>query len=181
MTRKGALSAALIFAVLFQCFAADASAAVKDERLGVKASETEQLRVLLANQKVEAGLADGTRLRGRVNEVNTGTIVIHVESSEGTAALPRGAQSIATDRFNTLEMTTYKGKKRWIWATALAAVGAVVGLGVVASETEPFATEGSVKPAGVVVATAAVVGGAAGGYAIGRNRDKKRLTIVIVK
>ncbi len=180
---KNILSATLSFVVLFQCFAADSIAGVtsQDQRLEVRASETEQLRVLLANQKVNALLTDRTRVIGRVKEVRSGTIVINVGSSEGVSALPRGDQSVATDRFNTLEIGSYKGNKRGILAVALGAAGLALGVLIGAAEIDSLGGEGSINGAGVAVIVAATAGGAAAGYALGRNLDKKRLTIVIVK
>ncbi len=171
----------LVLALQFSVPATLASVKADNQRLEVKASETEQLRVLLKNQKVNAILTDGTRVKGKVKEVQTGTLVVNVESSDGPSALRRGNQSVATESFSTLEIGSYKGKKRGILATALGAAGMTLGLLIVASEIDSLGGEGSINGAGAAVIAAATVGGAAAGYALGRNLDKKRLTIVIVK
>jgi hypothetical protein len=171
----------MLIVLLVQSFAGGAHAAAKDERLEVKASETEQLRVLLTNQKVNAVLGDGTRVRGRVREVTPGTVLMNVEGSEGAFAVPRGNQSIATERFNTIEMTSRKGKKRAIFAALFGAAGFLVGAAAIAAEIDSLGGEGGPNGAGTAVLVGATAGGAAAGYALGHHLDKKRLTIVIVK
>ena len=179
---RGFQSASLLLILLFHSFAVGASAAVvpQDERVEVRASETEQLRALLANQKVNAVLNDGTRIKGKVKEVRTGVIVLSVESSEGAAALPRGEQTGTIDRFSTLEITSYKGKKRGILAAALGAAGLALGLAIGGMEIDSLGGEGEINGAGVAVIVAAGAGGAAIGY-LWEKLDKKRITIVIVK
>lgn len=182
MIRKTVFATAVLFITVFPCFAGSTPTAIKDdERLRVPASETEQLRVLLANQKVEAVLTDGTRVKGRVREVRGGSILINVDSSEGASALPRGEQTVATERFNTLEMRSYKGKKKGIFAAIGGAVGLLLGAAVLASEIDSLGGEGSINGAGAAVWVATTAGGTAAGYALGRQLDKKRVTIVIVK
>ncbi|MEQ1606538.1 MAG: hypothetical protein ABL999_16885 [Pyrinomonadaceae bacterium] len=176
-------SASLVFVFLFQCSAAESLAVADkpDDRLEVKASETEQLRVLLANQKVNAALTDGTRVTGKVKEVRSGTIVIDVTASSGASALTRGSHDLATERFSTFEMTSYKGKKRGIFTAALGAAGLVLGLAIGSAEIDSLGGEGSINSAGAAVIAATTAGGAAAGYVIGRNLDKKRLIIAIVR
>lgn len=182
MFSRKSVSGAFLVIFLFSWFAGNAVATpAQDERLEVKASETEQLKVLLERQKVNAVLTDGTRIKGKVKEVRSGVLVINVEQPEGAAGLAKGEQSLATDRFNTFEMKSYKGKKRGILAATLGFAGLALGVGINATEAESLGGEGSRTAAGIAVMVATTVGGAAVGYALGRNLDKKSLTIVITK
>jgi hypothetical protein len=181
MSTHTALSISILLSIFIQMFAAPAYAAGADERLEVKASETQQLRTLLTNQKVEAVLADGTRIRGRVRDVETGMLVINVDSSSGVSAYPRGEQRIAIDRFNTLEINSYIGRKRGILATTFGAVGLLVGLAIGSAEIDSLGGEGEINGAGKAVIAATTAGGIAAGYALGRSLDKKTITIVILR
>lgn len=181
MSLSRGLSAAMLFLILFQSFAFDLHAAAKDERLEVRATATDQLRGLLAGRKVDAVLMDGTRVSGKVKEVRDGSVVMDVDKSDGTAALTLGEQNIATDRFNTLTVTRIKGKKRGIFAAVFGAVGLLAGAALVGMEIDALGGEGSINGTGAAVWTATTVGGAAAGYALGRNMDKKKITVVILK
>lgn len=171
-----------IFVFLQSFTFASAPVLVKpDERIDVKASETERLNTLLRNQKVKATLMDGTLVSGKVKEVRNGNVVVNVGSSSGATTFGRGDQEIAAERFSTIEITSFKGSKRGIFAAALGAAGLALGFLIGASESDSLGGEGAVNGTGAAVIAAAAVGGAAAGYAIGRNMDKKRLIITIVK
>lgn len=183
MSAKYLVSHVLLLVLVFQALGSSASARMSenDERVEIKVSETERLRQLLENQKVNAVLVDGTRIRGTVKGVTSGTLTIRVASSDGASATPRGDQTIDTARFSTLEITKFKGKKRGILAAALGAGGFLLGVAVTAMEIDSLGGEGSINGAGVGVLVAATAGGAAAGYALGRNLDKKKVTVVIAK
>jgi hypothetical protein len=181
MFRTRGIAAIFLLVTIFQCMAAHTEAATKDKRLEVRASDTQQLRTLLTNRKVDAALTDGTRIKGLVKEVRDGAVMIVVDRSDGAGALPRGDQTVATEKFNTLEVSSVKGKKRWILGTAMGVAGLLLGGAIIAMEIDSLGGEGSANGAGAAVVAATTAGGSAAGYAIGRQLDKKRVTIVIIK
>lgn len=179
MSCKRILLAFLLLAFALQTWAG--AIPTQNERLEVRASETERIKLLLNGQKIDAVLADGSRIKGRVKQVRDGTLVINVERSDGPVALSRGDQSVATDRFNTLEVSSYKGRKRGIFAAIFGAAGLALGLGISAMEIDSLGGEDSINGTGAAVIAATTAGGSAAGYALGRGMDKKLVTIVIVK
>ena len=173
--KKSALTGILILLLFHSANLSINAKPADDQEVEVAASDTAQLKQLLEDQKVEAILRDGTSLKGRVVEVRDGTLAVQVERSEGPSAPAKGLRQVPTARLSTVTITKIKGKKRAILGTTLAVAGAGLGLLMVATE---FAGESWNGTYGAVT-TATTAGGAAAGYFLGRQLDKKRVTIVI--
>jgi hypothetical protein len=147
----------------------------KSQVVEVKASETDKLKELLENQKVDASFIDGTSLKGKVKEVRDGVIAVQVERSEGPNALTKGKHSVPTDKLATIKIAKRKGSKRAVLSTVLGFAGLGLAYLIIATE---FAGESFNSTYGGVVA-ATIIAGAAAGYAWGRALDKKEVTILI--
>jgi hypothetical protein len=140
---------------------AEGSKPIETQAVEVNAADTAKLKELLENQKVDASFVDGTSLKGKVKEVRDGVIAMKVERSEGPNALTKGEHSIPTDKLALIRIAKYKG----------------IGLGYLIVATE-FAGESLNATYGGVFA-ATIIGGAVAGYAWGRAKDKKEITILI--
>ena len=155
------------------CLLAAASAqAAENQVLSVRASETELLRDLLSGKRINAFLADGSYLEGRVQEVQDGLLTVDIKKSTGTNPVPRGLQDLPTDRISTVQFTRYKGYKRVLLGVGFFLGGYGLAVGII---------EGREGSSGVRTATA--IGGwsamTALGYLWGKKKDKKNVTLVI--
>jgi hypothetical protein len=165
----------LVFSIFTPEVYAQSGKAPQPAIVEVKPSDTAKLKELLEKQKIDARLADGTLLKGRVKEVIDGAVVIKIEQSEGPGAMAKGEHSIATDKITEIKIVRYKGSKRVVLATVLGIAGLAASWAITATE---FAGESqNATYGGIAVATTAA--GIAGGYAWGRALDKKEVTIVI--
>lgn len=107
--------------------AAGSAQAAENQVLSVRASETELLRDLLSGKRINASFTDGTRLRGRVKEVQDGLLRVDIKKTSDPNSVPRGLQDIPTDRISTVQFTRYQGNKRLLLGTAFS----LGGLGLV--------------------------------------------------
>ena len=157
----------------FRLVAGSAQAA-ENQVLSVRASETELLRDLLSGKRINASFTDGTRLRGRVKEVQDGLLRVNIKKTSDPNSVPRGLQDIPTDRISTVQFTRYQGNKRLLLGTAFSLGGLGLGAGAqtMVNENEVTATS-----------AAAWIGVWSGmtvlGYLWGKKKDKKNVTLVI--
>ena len=128
----------------------------------VSASETERLRDLLSGKRIDASLADGAHLRGRVKEIQDGLLVVDIDKSSGPNPAPRGLQDIPTDRISTVQFTRYEGNKRFLYAALFFLGGYGLAVGII---------EGREGYSGVRTATA--IGGWSAMTALGYPAGKK--------
>ncbi len=160
----------VVFPLCACLLATGAVQAAQNQVLSVSSSETKWFREMLSGQRINAFLADGTQLRGRVKEVQDGLLTVDIKKSIGPSSVPRGLHNIPMNRLSTVQFTRYKGKKRAL----LGALFFVGGYGLAAGIIE--AREGYTG-----TRTAAAIGGWAGmttiGYLWGRNKDKKNITV----
>ena len=152
--------------------AAGSAQATENQVLSVRASETELLRDLLSGKRINAFLADGSYLEGRVQEIQDGLLTVDIKKSTGPNPVPRGLQDIPTDRISTVQFTRYKGYKRVLLGVGFFLGGYGLAVGII---------EGREGSSGVRTATA--IGGwsamTALGYLWGKKKDKKNVTLVI--
>lgn len=173
MLEKKLTSAGL--AILLCFVALNYARAAGSERTEVKASDTARSKELLENQKIEAMLADGTYLRGKVKEVKEDAMIVQVKNYEGPSALTKGEHRMPVSKFSTIKLTQYKGKKRALLGMGLGFGG--LGLGILIAATEFAGESWNETYSGITTAT--TIGGIAGGYLLGRHLDRKEATIVI--
>ncbi len=142
----------------------------------VSAAETGRLRDLLGGKRIDASFADGSRLRGRVKEVQDGLLTVNVNKSDGLNAPPPGLQEIPTERLLTIQFTQYKGwSKRALFGTVFALGGAALGLMIVASEWSGEGIDGT----DTWTCYGTPVGMGALGYLWGKKKDKQNVILVI--
>lgn len=142
------------------------------EKIEVKATDTDQLRSLLAGRKVDLMFRDGTYVNGHIKEVLNGEILIRVKDSEGPGTLRKGEHTVATEHISTIQTTYHKGPYRALLAGGFAAGAAIP----VASGMDKGTIE---VPSGMALLLTTAPAGAVAGYFIGRKIDKKTRTIVI--
>ncbi len=97
--------------VLPLCVCLLTACSARRQVLSVSVSETERLRDLLDRKRIDASFADGTRVGGRVQEVQDGLLMMDVKESNGPRAGLTRLQSIPTDRLSTVQFTRQKGYK----------------------------------------------------------------------
>ena len=152
--------------------AAGSAQAAENQVLSVRASETELLRDLLSGKRINASFTDGTRLRGRVKEVQDGLLRVNIKKTSNPNSVPRGLQDIPTDRISTVQFTRYEGNKRLLLGTLFFGGGYGLAVGII---------EGREGYSGG--RTAAAIGVWSGmtvlGYLWGKKKDKKNVTLVI--
>lgn len=181
MFNKKMLPTGLIFLLLLHVTTGSAEARPADnETVEVQASDTAQLQRLLEDQKATVVLTDATRLKGKVQEVRAGEIVMEVERSEGAGALTKGTHTIPTAKVSTVKVTSYKGKAKVVVPVITGGVGGLFGLGFL------FAAGFSQRDSNAVYGYSAAavlvpIGSVVGGYYLGKNLDKRELTVVIVR
>ena len=143
--------------------------------LSVSVSDTERLRDLLNRKRIDASLADGAQVEGRVREVQDGLLMVDVKESVGPSPSGTGLQSIPTDRISTVRFTRHKGYKRGLFTTLFTVGG--LGLGLI------FAVYLDDGNTWTRTHSAAVAGTAAGagvlGYFLGRQKDRQNVTVKI--
>ena len=161
--------------VLLLCvclLAVGSASAAKKEALSISATETQQLRKLLREKRIDALLQDGTHLRGRVKQIQDGLLTVHIKKSTGPSAMRRGQlQNIPLDRISTVKFTRYKGYVGVLRGIAFCLGGLLLG-GVVAGGLEDSSAAGPV--AGV-----AWGGMTALGVWWGVKKDKRKVTLRI--
>ena len=145
---------------------------VQNPVLSVRASETELLRDLLSGKRINASFTDGTRLEGRVKEIQEALLRVDIKKTSDPNSVPRGLQDLPTDRISTVQFTRYKGYKRVLLGTAFSLGGLGLGLGVV-TEWENQGDKVTAAAIGVWSAMTAL------GYLWGKKKDKKNVTLVI--
>ena len=172
-------STGLIFLLLLHAATGTADARSADtETIEVQASDTAQLQRLLEDRKVNVVLTDATRLKGKVQEVRSAEIVMDVERAEGAGALTKGTHTIPIAKVSTVKVISHKGKAKAVVPLITGGVGGLMGLGVLfGAAYEPSEQ----FPAYAVLAAAIPIGSIAGGYFLGKNLDKRELTVVIVR
>ena len=145
---------------------------VQNQVLSVRASETELLRDLLSGKRINASFTDGTRLEGRVKEIQEGLLRVDIKKTSDPNSVPRGLQDLPTDRISTAQFTQYKGYKRVLLGVGFFLGGYGLAVGII---------EGREGSSGVRTATA--IGGwsamTALGYLWGKKKDKKNVTLTI--
>ena len=153
--------------VLPLCVCLLTSCSARKPVLSVSVSDTERLRDLLNRKRIDASLADGAQVEGRVREVQDGLLTVDVKESSGPSSTGAGLHSIPTDRISTVRFTRRKGYRRALFGTLFFLGGWGLGLAI-AQETN------EVKPA------YGVIGGmTAFGYFLGRQKDKQNVTVEI--
>ena len=144
----------------------------ENQVLSVGASEAERLRELLSGERINAFLADGSYLEGRVKEIQDSLLTVDIKKSTGPSPVPRGLQDIPTDRISTVQFTRYKGPKVRLLIGTILTIGGLA-LGAVLT-SEKFNRAGNV---------ALVVGSGVGmgilGYRWGKEMDERDVTLVI--
>ena len=85
---------------------------VQNPVLSVGSSETERLRDLLSGKRIDASFTDGTRLEGRVKEIQEGLLRVDIKKTSDPNSVPRGLQDLPTDRISTVKFTRYQGDER---------------------------------------------------------------------
>ncbi len=133
---------------------------------------TDELRSLLIGRDIVGMLKDGTVLEGKVLDVRAEALSILIRRAETRAEMGKGERDIEISRFSAISFTVSEGHKRAILAVALGAVGTGVSWLLGAERDEAAGTGTHVAEVGIVV------GGACGGYLLGRHLDSKTITIV---
>ena len=153
--------------VLPLCVCLLTACSARRQVLSVSVSETEQLRGLLDRKRIDASFADGTRVAGRVQEVQDGLLAVDVKESTGPSPVPLGLQSIPADRISTVRFTRHTWYRSVLFGTLFFLGGWGLGLLIVEETDETKLANG-------------VIGGmTALGYLWGRNKDKENVTVVI--
>ncbi len=160
----------VVFPLCACLLATGAVQAAQNQVLSVSSSETKWFREMLSGQRINAFLADGTQLRGRVKEVQDGLLTVDIKKSNGPNPVPRGLQDIPTDRISTVQFTRHHGYKRALLGTLFFLGGLGLGLGVV-TEWENQGDKVTAAAIGVWSGMTAL------GYLWGRNKDKKNITV----
>ena len=160
--------------VLPLCVCLLTSCSARRQVLSVSVSETERLRELLDRKRIDASFADGTRVGGRVQEVQDGLLVVDVKESTDPSPVPLGLQSIPTDQISNAQFTQYKGYKRGLFGTLFALGGLGLGLIFAIELNENTWTKASSTAAAGTTAGLGVLG-----YFLGRERDKQNVTVEI--
>ena len=156
------------------CLLAAASAqAAENQVLSVRASETELLRDLLSGKRINASFTDGTRLEGRVKEIQEALLRVDIKKTSDPNSVPRGLQEIPTDRTLTVKFTRYQGNKRLLLGTLGTLGGVGLGGGVAT------ATRGDRSGGAYLTVVIIGIGVGALGYLWGKKKDKKNVTLVI--
>ena len=145
---------------------------VQNPVLSVGSSETERLRDLLSGKRIDASFTDGTRLEGRVKEIQEGLLRVDIDKSSGPNPGPRGLQDIPTDRISAVQFTRHHGYKRLLLGTLFFLGGLGLGLGIV-TEWENQGDKVSAAAIGVWSGMTAL------GYLWGRKKDKQNVTLEI--
>lgn len=122
----------------------------------------------LDGKRVHVGLADASVISGKVVEITAEEIKI-AQSSRSQKVIRR-----ADIKF--FQYDEFKGKSRARWATGLA-VGAAAWYVFLVMRAKDSGD--SLPPVFIPVMTALGAGGAAGGYAIGRQRDRQTVVLTI--
>ena len=78
--------------------AAGSAQAAENQVLYVRASETERLRDLLSGKRINASFLDGSRLKGRVKEIQEAFLRVDIKKTSDPNLLPRGLQDLPTDQ-----------------------------------------------------------------------------------
>ena len=165
----------IVFVPLCTCMLAAGSVhAAENQALTVGASETDRLRDLLSDKRIEALFMDGTHLRGQVKEVQDGLLAVDIKKSTGPNPVLHGLQDLPTDRISTVQFTRYKGGKRFLYG-ALFFLGGL-GLGAV---VQTKVNESSVTMGSALSAVGACGGMTVLGYLWGTNKDKQNVTLTI--
>ena len=154
--------------------AAGSAQAAENQVLSVRASETELLRDLLSGKRINASFTDGTRLRGRVKEVQDGLLRVDIKKTSDPNSVPRGLQDIPTDRISTVQFTRYQGNKRLLLGTAFSLGGLGLGAGA-----QTMVNENEVTAASAAAWIGVWSGMTVLGYLWGKKKDKKNVTLVI--
>ena len=139
---------------------------VQNPVLSVGSSETERLRDLLSGKRIDASFTDGTRLEGRVKEIQEGLLRVDIKKTSDPNSVPRGLQGLPTDRISTVKFTRYQGDERTRLATWFA-LGAIPLVAVLDVGDSTSASLGALAGMGIL------------GYLWGREKDKKKVTLVI--
>ncbi len=140
----------------------------------VSAAETERLRDLLGGKRIDASFADGSRLRGRVKEVQDGFLTVNVNRSAGPNAPLRGLQDIPTERLSAVRFTRYRGHKRVLLGTVFSLGGLGLGAGA-----QTMVNENEVTATSAAAWIGVWSGMTALGYLWGKKKDKQNVTLVI--
>lgn len=140
--------------------------------LSVSPSETKQLRKLLKGKRIDAILADGTTLVGRVKKVQDGLVLVDIQQSVGPNDAKSGLREIPPDRIATVHFTRHKGRWRAILTSLFSVGGLFLGAGIIGD------CEGCED--GEPLALALIWGGMTIlGYVLGIKKDKKAVTLMI--
>ena len=147
---------------------------VQNPVLSVGSSETERLRDLLSGKRIDASFTDGTRLEGRVKEIQEGLLRVDIKKTSDPNSVPRGLQDIPTDRISTVQFTRYQGNKRLLLGTAFSLGG--LGLG---ARAQTMVNENEVTATSAAAWIGVWSGMTVLGYLWGKKKDKKNVTLVI--
>ena len=153
--------------------AAGSAQAAENQVLSVRASETELLRDLLSGKRINASFTDGTRLDGRVKEIQEALLRVDIKKTSDPNSVPRGLQDLPTDRISTVQFTRHEGNKRFI----LGALGTLGGVGLGGGVAT--ATKGDRSGGAYLTVVVIAIGIGALGYLWGKKKDRKNVTVVI--
>ena len=153
---------------LSACLLASGSVEAQDRVLSVEATETERLRNLLSGQRIDASLADGTYLKGRVQEVRQGLLRLDIQKSTASA-IPRGIQGIPIDRISTVQFTRYESNRNRVRYASILALGGIFLAAAVDAGGSTVASSGILAGMGTL------------GYLWGRTKDKQNFTVNLTR
>ena len=140
--------------------------------LSVSPSETKQLRKLLKGKRIDAILADGSTLVGRVKKVQDGFVLVDIQQNAGPNEAKSGLREIPPDRIATVHFTRHKGKWRAVLTSLFSVGGLFLGASIIGD------CEGCEDGEPLVLAV--IWGGMTIlGYVLGIKKDRKAVTLLI--
>ncbi|HWB84759.1 MAG TPA: hypothetical protein VG675_11510 [Bryobacteraceae bacterium] len=135
-----------------------------------------ELEAHVAGRRVEMVLPAGARIEGKVLQVAPDGLRMRVRKTSDRSVQPKGEALIARQSVSVLHVTEYHKLGRLIFGLGLPlAIAAIV-----ASKT-PWTEEGATIPLAAGVGGGAVIGGAIGGYYIGKSIDRHVTEIRIAR
>ena len=141
-----------------------ACGSARKQVVSVHVLDSEQLRDLIIRKQIDAYLADGAQVGGRVEKVGEGLVSLDIEKSS-RPAVPRGVHEIPLDRISTVQFTRYESNSNRVsYATFFCLGGIVLAAGLGAGGS-------AVASTGILLGTGTL------GYLWGRNKDKQNITV----
>ncbi len=133
----------------------------------------DDLGPLITGAQADLKLPNGARLRGKVQTVTPGALVLQVTKTSDRRAYPKGVTPIPREEVSQIRITKQRGHG---WLVVGTAIGAAIGL-VVGVPLAVYAANEGAKWAGLVAGVIAVP--TAVGLLAGRSVDKDRMVITV--